>query len=135
MRDGRDVTDEWLVVGIEDIDLKVICGEPATRLSGKVRREDGIVDPGAAVVAFPVDRTSWIGPAVRRFLDAFSDTSGTFALINLPAGEYFVTAIPIAKSELWRDPKLLESLTRSATRITLSPGESRTIDLRTVAIR
>lgn len=135
MRNGRDVTDEWLVVGAEDVDLTVICGEPASRVTGKVRREDAAGDPDAAVVVFPVDRSFWTGPAVRRLLDTFTDTSGTFALVNLPAGEYFISAIPIAKSELWRDPKLLDSLARSATRITLTQGESRTIDLRTGVIR
>jgi hypothetical protein len=135
MRNGRDVTDEWLVVGTEDIDLTVICGEPATRVSGKVRRENGAADSDAAVVAFPVDRSFWTGPSVRRFLDAFSDTSGAFELINLPPGEYFLAAVPVAKSELWRDPQLLESLARSAIRMTLTQGESRTIDLRTVVIR
>ena len=135
MRNGRDVTDEWLVVETEEIDLTVICGEPATRVSGRVRREDGIADPDAAVVAFPGAPSGWTGPAVRRCVGALSDTAGTFSLTNLPAGDYFIAAIPIAKSDLWRDPKFLESLTRSATRVTLTHGESRTIDLRTVVVR
>lgn len=135
IRNGRDVTDEWLVVEAEDIDLTVICGEVATRVSGTVRREDGAADPDAVAVAFPVDRSLWTGPAVRRFLNAFSDTSGSFALVNLPPGDYFLAAVPIAGSELWRDPTFLDSLARSATRVTLTQGDSRTIDLRTVAIR
>jgi hypothetical protein len=136
-RQGRDITDEILVVQSEDIDLTVVCGEPATRLSGKVRKEDGAADPEAAIVAFPADRASWSGPTVRprRLKEAYTSTDGAFTLANLPAGDYFVAAIPIARSELWRDPKFLDQLTRSATRTTLTQGESRTIDLRTVQIR
>ena len=137
MRTGRDIADEILVVDADDIDLTVICGDAATRLSGKVRREDGTANSDAAIVAFPTDRSFWSGPTIRprRLLEATTDKSGGFTLDNLPAGDYFVAAIPIARSELWRDSKFLDQLTRSATRITLAQGESRTIDLRTMQVR
>ncbi len=137
MRAGRDIADEILVVQSEDIDLTVICGDPATRLAGTARKDDGTPDPEAAIVAFPVERAFWSGPAirVRRLQQAYSDTAGGFRLATLPPGDYFVAAIPIERSELWRDPKFLDGLTRSATRVSLTQGDSRTIDLRTVAIR
>jgi hypothetical protein len=137
MREGRDITDEVLLVGADNIELTVVCGEPATRLGGTVRKTDGAGDADALIIAFPTERAHRSGTTVRprRLQQATADTSGGFTLNNLPAGDYFVAAIPIARSELWRDPKFLDQLTRSATRITLTQGESRTIDLRMVQVR
>jgi hypothetical protein len=134
---GRDIADEVFVVGSEDLDLTVICGDATTRVRGTVRKDDGVVDADAAIVAFPVERTSWVGPAwrPRRFQSATTDAAGGFTLVNLPAGEYFVAAIPISRSQLWQDPALLDTLTRAATRVSLTMSESRTVELRTVQIK
>jgi hypothetical protein len=138
MAGGRDISDGVFVMGLEDVlDVTVRCNGPTTRLSGTVRDDRGSADPAAAIVVFPTERQFWRGPALRarRFQRVFSDRSGAFALRALPAGEYFVAAIPEQTSDLWQDPKLLDALTRSATRVTLGAGESRTVDLRTVVIK
>jgi uncharacterized protein (DUF2141 family) len=134
---GRDVTDEVFLVGTDPIEMTVVCGDPAASLRGTARKDYGAADPDAAIVAFPAERAFWRGATFRprRFMQALSDKSGAFTLANLPPGEYFVAAIPIDKSVLWQDPKFLEALTRSATRIALAQGESRTADLRTVQIK
>ena len=134
---GRDVADEIFVVGTDPIEMTITCGEAATRLQGTTRKSDGTVDPDAAVVAFPVERAFWRGATLRprRFMQAASDKGGAYTLSALPPGDYFVVAIPLATSALWQDPKVLETLTRSATRVTLAQGESRTTDLRTVQIK
>ena len=135
---GRDVSDGVFIMGSEDVvDVTVHCNDPATRLSGTVRDDRGGADSKAAVVVFPVERQFWSGPSMRarRFQRVYPDKAGAFALRTLPPGEYFVAAIPDQKSDLWQDAKILEMLTRSAARVTLGAGESRTVDLRTVAIR
>ena len=135
---GRDVSDGVFVMGSDDVvDVTVHCNDPATRLSGTVRDDRGAADPASAVVVFPIERQFWSGPSMRarRFQRVYPDKAGAFALRTLPPGEYFVAAIPDQKSDLWQDAKVLEMLRRSAARVTLGAGESRTVDLRTAAIR
>lgn len=134
---GHDVSDELFVVGNDPMEMTIVCGDAPTRVRGTVRKDDGAADPDAAVVAFPVERAFWRGPTLRphRLMQVTSDKSGAYSLVNLPAGDYFVVAIPLDKSALWQDPRFLERLARSATRVTLGPGDSRTADLRTVEIK
>jgi hypothetical protein len=137
MVQGRDISDELFVVGSADIDMTVRCTDAPTRLSGTVRGDSGNAELDAAVVAFPTERRFWSGPSirVRRFQSAYPDASGKFTLLNLPPGEYFVATIPLRQAELWQDPNVLDTLTRSATRTTLGPGESRVLDLKIARIR
>lgn len=137
MLQGRDVSDEPFVVGNDDIDVTVICGEVVTRLSGTVRNQSGAAESDAAIVVFPSERRFWSGQEIRlrRFQQAYTDKAGSFTIANLPAGDYFVAAIPIAQSDLWQDPKTLDVLARSATRTTVASGGSPSLDLKTVRIR
>jgi hypothetical protein len=135
---GRDLSDGVFVMGTDDVvDVTVQCNNPTTRLSGTVRDERGRADPAAAVVVFPAERQFWSGSSLRarRFQRVFSDKSGAFAVRALPPGEYFVAAIPEQTSDVWQDRKRLETLARSATRVTVGPAESRTVELRTVQIK
>ena len=137
LRNGKDIADEVLVVTDEPLDLTVVCGESATRLSGTVRKDDGSSDPDTAVVIFPVERQYWSGADFkpRRLVDALTDVSGRYSVVNVPPGDYFIAAIPIDRYDLWRDAKFLDVLARSATRITLAADESRAMDLRTSVVR
>ena len=42
--------------------------------------------------------------------------------IELPAGEYFILAVPAAQNRLWQDPKRLAAASALATRVTLDVG-------------
>jgi hypothetical protein len=134
---GRDVSDEPLLLAAEDVEVTLICGQSPTRLSGTVRDARGSVDDDAVAVAFPAERRFWSGAELRarRKVSAFTSTSGAFSMSNLPPGEYLVAALPIEGSDFWQDPKVLDKLTSVATRVVLGPGESRTVDVRTVRIR
>ena len=135
--DGRDVSDEPLVLQNDDVEVTIVCGAPATRLSGTVRNDRGSPDGDAMAVVFPADRKFWTGAGLRarRKASAFTSASGSFSLTNLPPGEYLVAALPVEVSDFWQDPKVLEKLTPTATRVSLLAGESRTVDVRTVRIR
>jgi hypothetical protein len=56
--------------------------------------------------------------------------SGTFAFMALPPGDYFVAAISDALIDSWQDPKVLDAVSRTATRVSLAENEKRTVDLR-----
>ena len=47
----------------------------------------------------------------------------------MPAGEYYVVAVPAARRDAWRDPQFLEKLASVATRVTVGWGETKTQDL------
>jgi hypothetical protein len=55
--------------------------------------------------------------------------------MSLPPGDYLVAAIPERLLDTWQDPKVLESLSRSATRISLAESEKRSVDLKVAAGR
>jgi hypothetical protein len=136
---GRDIADEPLVVDSGDITGAVITftDHPA-ELSGSVRDAAGAIDPGASVLIFPADRTRWTdagrNPRSERLVRPSS--IGTFTARGLPPGNYFVLAVDDAQlTQGWSDPKFLDTLSRSATRITIADGEKKTQDLRTVKIQ
>lgn len=133
----RDVSDDPLVLEGDDVEVTVVCGEPPTQLSGTVRDERGSLDAEAIAVAFPSDKRFWTGAELRarRKASAFTSAGGSFSMANLPPGEYLIAALPAATAGFWQDPALLDKLTPAATRVTLGPGESRTVDIRTVRLR
>jgi hypothetical protein len=135
--DGRDVSDEPLVLQDDDVEVTISCSAPATRLSGTVRDERGSLDGDAVAVVFPADRRFWTGAGLRarRKAAAFTSASGSFEMVNLPPGEYLVAALPVGTSDFWQDPQVLDKLTPTATRVSLLAGESRTVDIRTVRLR
>jgi len=63
------------------------------------------------------------------------DSIGEFHFSQVPAGEYFVVAVPGGTVREWNDPRFLEQLMPSAARITLGDGERKSIDVKTVAVR
>jgi hypothetical protein len=134
---GRDVSDEPIELATEDVEVTVVCGGQPTRLTGSVRNDRGAADSDALVVVFPADRRFWSGAGlrVRRKASAQTTASGTFAITNLPPGDYFVAALPIGGSDFWQDPRVLEGLSAAATRVSLAQGESRAVDVRTGRIR
>ena len=134
----RNINDE--PVEIRDRDLTgvvVSCGAEPSRLSGTVRDERGVADRGARVVFFSADRRHWAGATARpgRFGQSGTTDTGSYALTNLIPGDYFVAAVSGPGATLWRDPRVLETLSRQASRVTIVAGESRSQDLRTVVLR
>ena len=61
--------------------------------------------------------------------------SGKYNFPDLPAGDYFVVAIPEEQAVVWREPGRLAVLSRLATRVRLTEGQAATQDLRTVTVR
>ena len=61
--------------------------------------------------------------------------TGAYTFGALPAGSYYVVAIPEALSSQWQDPRFLEMLSREATPVTVGEGDKHSQDLTTRAIR
>jgi hypothetical protein len=133
MHAGRDISVEPIELIDSDVSGVVMTfTDQTTELSGTVTGARG-PDAGAEVIAFPADSTAWreIGVVARRGRSARVSKDGAFVISGLPAGEYFVAAIPTGSSADWRDPKVLDTLVGTATRVTLGDGEKKSIAIRT----
>jgi hypothetical protein len=128
MLDGRDVSEAPFDFQGDVTGLVITFTDRWSGLGGSVQ---GAGAGGATVLVFPTDSQRWInyGSNPRRLKSVRSTPQATFSIGSLPPGEYYAVAIPDEQTADWRDPKMLESLSRVATHVTIVEGEHRTIDL------
>ena len=122
---GRDLTDEGLEVGAADVtNIELVFGTTSAEISGTVVDAKSLPDPGALVVVIPADSNAWKAGIIstRRVRAVRTTTTGAYTLGSLPAGEYFIAAIPEGAFESWQDPRSLEAISRLATRMSLADG-------------
>jgi hypothetical protein len=122
---GQDVSDVPMEVD-RDAELVILLTDEPSRLSGLVSSKNAPRVPEASVVVFPADSRLWVDYGInpRRLRSTRVGPSGEFAVIGLPAGDYFVAAITETDLEDWRDPQKLRKVSARATRIALKEGES-----------
>ena len=130
---GRDITDVPTEFdGNPAHDLQVVFTSRTAELSGRVLDDAGNAVTQASVIRFPADPGRWknlpgfpIGSGVR---------NGTYRLISLPAGEYFVLAVSPGATRELVFPEDYERLAAVAERITLLENDRRIGDLRLTTI-
>jgi hypothetical protein len=127
---GRDVADLPFEVKEAIPGITITLSRRGASVSGAVRTASGAPDSAAAVLVFSTDPRQWVdySPYSRRLKDARTTRAGTFEIRDLPAGDYFIVAVPPA-AMTWK-PGFLEAMSRIATRVTLGEAEQRSIDLR-----
>jgi hypothetical protein len=131
---GADVTDTGVDVGAEGArDVEIEMTSRMQKLSGTVTDTAGAPVQDYTVALFSQNRPQWTEPMGRRFAMARPVESGGFTVTTLPPGEYFAIALTQLDATNWQDPERLESLSRLATPFVLTPGDSRTLELRLVA--
>jgi hypothetical protein len=124
---GADYTtrpiDTTTTPGLDEI-IVTVTDKVAT-LSGKVIGMN--VNEPAVVIFFPTDRTQWSRYGLRptRIGSIGVANDGSYK-VELPAGEYFVVAVAATRNRLWQDPKRLDAVSASASRIKLGWDEKRT---------
>jgi hypothetical protein len=126
--DGVDVTDTPLDFDTPLDKLEVELTQRLTTVAGGVSDDAGAVALDATVIAFAEDAGRW-GPHSRFIQSARPDQQGRFTIKGLPPGEYVAIAVSYLEPGEERDPELLEAWRKTATRFTLSEGETRTLDL------
>lgn len=128
--DGDDVTDTGIDLSGDGIDnVRVRLTSRVAIVSGRVSDDDGMPLQSAPVI---VQRLGV--PRLPRRLAlrmAQSDADGRFEVRGLRRGSYAVTALAEADS-ISPTPELLKELQAAGRRVSLSEGESVTVDLRPV---
>jgi hypothetical protein len=129
--DGRDISVEPVDLTESDIAGVVLTlTDRTTTVSGKVTGSAADLD-GAEIVAWPADSSAWrsTGVVARRWRHERVDRGGVFSLTGLPAGDYFIVAIGATFAGDPQDPRVLESLMKVATRVTVPNGGSASVAL------
>ena len=98
-------------------------------LSGRVFDADGRPSPAFPIVVFSTDSTHWSAGS-RRVQQVRPASDGSYRLLGLPAGEYFVGAVTTLDLEDLYDPVFLQQIVPIAFRITLAEGETKQQDLK-----
>jgi protocatechuate 3,4-dioxygenase beta subunit len=117
-------------------DLVITVSNRGAQISGSVRTAAGAPDATAAVVLFPADSRQWVdfSAYARGIKDVRAGRDGAYSIPDLPEGDYLIVALAQQQMD-WGQPKIFETLSRLATRVTLGAGEARALDLRTVNVK
>jgi carboxypeptidase family protein len=100
-----------------------------TEVSGTLQAPTGTPTSDYFIIVFATDQTYW-GASSRRTAMVRPSTNGRYTVRNLPPGEYFVAAVTDVEQGAWFDPAFLRALVQAATRIALTEGDRRTLDLK-----
>jgi hypothetical protein len=130
-RDYRDTPFDGAAAADFD-NVEVVVTNDGAALSGAVRDDRGLPLRDASVFLFPADARGWTDyglwpPRVRSMV---VPASGQFSFSGLPAGDYFVAAIPKLSAPVESpDAPFFESVSRRASAISLTWGQRATVNL------
>ena len=134
---GTDLTDRAIdaSAGLDHPDVVVTITDRVAAIEGAVQG-DGTTGL-KTVIAFPADRQLWsaYGMSAPRFKTAPVKNDGSFKVVNIPAGEYLLVAVPADQSRRWQDPAFLEAASRAATRVTAEWGRTVSQTVKAVVIK
>jgi len=131
MSGGIDIADAPLELENSDVtDVVITLTDRPSTIGGTVRTA-GNPDPSAVVLMFPSDTRFWQDDAIsaRRLASLRTTPKGTFGPVNLPSGNYCVIATADEFGDDWQDPRVLELLARTATRVTLGDAQQLSVEL------
>ena len=139
---GRDYTDRpFDGAGGPISGVVVTVTDRIPKIAGFVRDGHGAPAPDAAVLYFPVNRDLWkkFGATPVRLGSVTTDPVGAYGINTvpktsllttpMPAGDYYLVAVPISRRSAWQDATFLEAASRVATTVTVGWGETKTQDL------
>jgi protocatechuate 3,4-dioxygenase beta subunit len=127
---GREITDTpvYLEAGRREQNFSVVLTDARTTITGTVRDRGGEPRADSTVVVFSIDPGTW-RPYSRHVQIARPDLGGVYRIDGLPPGEYWIAPTQEIESGDVLNPASLERLAARAGRVTLGPGETRSLDL------
>jgi len=128
---GRDVLDYPLDVRPgEDVSGAVVTlTDHPTELTGSFVDASGKPAPQYTLVVFSTERALWM-PGTRRIRTARPGNNGSFRVVGLAPGEYYLAAVGDLDQTVLYTPAFLEPLVSSAMKITLAESEKKVQDVR-----
>lgn len=120
---GRDVLDGPLEITNADLSGVVVTfTDRMAQVSGTVSAPGETDLSEVSVILFPDNYRAWIanGMSTRLAKTSRASRNGTYAIPNLPAGEYLVAAIDRASEGDLQDPAFIEALSRIGSRVTVA---------------
>lgn len=99
-------------------------------VAGTIRDDRGAALLDATAIVFPADDAKW-GFVSRFVRTARPDTTGRFEILGLPPlAQYLVIAVQGLEDGQAYDPDFLSSVRDRAERLSVAPGDVKTMDLR-----
>lgn len=129
---ARDLADRPLAAAADGSELSgvaVTFSDRAAEISGRVIDAGNRPVTRYSIVVATTERSFWL-PGARRIRVASPATDGSFAVSDLPAGEYAVAAVQDLDVGDLANEEFLTRLLASAFKLTLTEGERRQQDLR-----
>jgi len=130
---GRDASIEPIEITSSDVNgIALTFTDHPASFGGTVTTSSGAADPGATVVLFPTESDGWAGHGAspRRIRTARVAKDGSFDIANVPPGQYFAVAVSDAIAAD-TNPKFLDALSHTATRVDIGDGDKKTQTLKT----
>lgn len=129
---GRDLLDAPFEIAPGETvpDVIVSFADHPSALTGALQNSSGTPTSDYFIVVFSTDPKFWF-PSSRRIVSVRPDSTGTYSIRNLPAGEYFISALTDVETGEWFDPAFLQVLVAASPgRLTIRDGEIQKQDLR-----
>jgi hypothetical protein len=128
-QNGEDVTDAGVAIGSEGAEgIEIEITNRVGALNGSVTNDRGEAVADFTAVLFPDARD--VPPTGGRGGVARADQDGRFVFRTVRPGDYRLIALEAVDISQWSDPDYLEQLRVHATRISVGPAETQTIDLK-----
>jgi hypothetical protein len=130
---GVDITDMPFDFGHDDTtvtDAQIVISNSGAAIAGSIEIDNQRATrmPTSTVIAFSTSRDNWFDGS-RHVKRTSSAPSGSFDIVGLPPGEYFVAAVDASTSLDLQAPTTLESLVPRAVRVSAREGTVSTVTL------
>ena len=130
------MTDSGIDLGAQGITgVEVELTNRRQEISGAVTDARGDAVKDYAVVLFAQDRARWDAPFNRYFATGRPGDDGRFKVGALPPGDYYAIALDRIDPTQSQDPEFLAGLARQASTFSLTPGDTRTLDLKLFTVQ
>jgi len=114
--------------------LRISITKDIARITGRVLTAKDTATADATVVVFPEDEGQWMFGS--RFVRMVRPTTtGSYAISGLPAGDYLVIAEQELMEGEWESREYLKRASARASKVTLSRGTSKSLDVRVSSAR
>lgn len=131
---GRDATLNGFELGDSDVaDAVITYTDRIASISGVVKAEGTAPLPNTTVIMVTAEYRAWLasgGGGARAQVTAIVQPNGNYAMGRLLPGDYLLAAVPDEALVTEHDAAFFDALARVATRVTVTEGEKKTLDLR-----